>query len=103
MKNRLTVGKLIKALSEYDPATVVAVQNNAIVFPHAVTMLKDTGFIVGSFYMEKEPRVQEDFFLDGEIPDKEKSLYQKVLILCSHIDNDEAQHFSNKSFHHEDI
>ena len=85
---RLTVKELIDELTKEDPNAVVAIENNG--YPQTVTQLNDEGWFAGEFYMKKEPRMQDEYLMEDEIPADQKSNYIKVLVLGAIISTDEV-------------
>ena len=74
---RLTVGELIEQLGKEDKNALVAFETS-----HAgKTVLADTTWQAGTFYMKKAPRIQDEYLMEDEVPADKQGDYVKVLVM----------------------
>lgn len=75
---RLTVKELIKQLLDEDLDALVAFENFD---GTGKTTLVEECWQAGTFYMKKEPQVQNEYLMEEEIPVDQKNEFVKVLVL----------------------
>ena len=75
---RLTVKELITQLLDEDMDALVAFENFD---GTGKTTLVAECWQSGTFYMKKEPQVQDEYLMEDEIPADQKDNYVKVLVL----------------------
>ena len=78
MANRLTVKELIKQLLDEDMDALVAFERFD---GTGRTVLVQDCWQAGTFYMKREPQVQDEYLMEDEIPADKKDEYVKVLVL----------------------